>query len=452
MTSSNRKAFRDITEGSTLKNILYLALPMMVGTFLQDLFNIVDMIFIGRLGPAAISGIAIGGVLQGLLFTVASGVSIGAVAVISRAYGGRRYEDAERASIQTVFIGFTLWFLALLFSKFFLTDAVSFLARETAGTGYALEYTKIIFNWSFVIFLSFGLNFSLRGAGDTLTPVIIMGIASLVNIILDPIFIYGLFGFPRMEVAGSALATVIARGIGVTLLLWRLFSGKLRLHFRQEDFRFDPKMTYRILKLGFFSMIQNLSRNISGIILMRLASNFGTIVIAAYGIVLRVILIAMMPGFGFGTAASTTVGQNLGAGKPKRSIASAWLAVLLYEAVTAIFMLAFIFAGKGVLTIFTNSPEVIQAGKRFLTIIGLQLPFMALAMTLSRALNGAGDTKNPMIATIVCTIGIRIALATYLSGQIGELGLIWGIAISQVVEALVITFVFLRGHWQRIRV
>jgi len=305
-----------------------------------------------------------------------------------------------------------------------------------------------MFVGSFTIFLGFILNSILRSAGDAFTPMIVLGISTVINIVLDPFFIFGLWIFPRLGVAGSALATIIARGIGVALLFWVFHQGHSIIHLKIKHVKLDFSIMWRIIKIGVFGSVQAVLRNISGLLLMRLVAVYGTFAIAAYVVGMRLRMIVMMPGFGLAIASATLVGQNLGAGKPRRAEKTTWITVGIGISIMTFFGIIYIIFAQNIIAFFNDNPEVVKIGITYLYVIGGTLGFIGLSIILGRALNGAGDTISPMIITAIGLLAFRIGLAFLFSWKWGLIGIWLGIAASSVIQGLMIAFWFNTGRWK----
>ena len=439
---------RDLTEGNIIRNIWFLALPTVVTSALWDLFNIVDMIFVGKLGPSAIAAVSMCGMMMGIIFTIAIGITTGTVALISRFFGAKDFKTADNVVVQTIFLAITASVIMGIGGYFLATPVIQLLGAKGNVVGLGSQYFKIISVGSFTIFITFSLTSTLRGAGDALTPMKVLIFSTVLNIILDPLLIFGIWIFPKMGVAGSALATVIARGIGMLLLINIFIKGHSYFHLKPKDFTLDIRMMWRIIKIGFFGSLQVLVRNISMLILLRIVAIYGTFTIAAYGICMRLRLAAMMPGFGFAQASAILVGQNLGANKPGRAAQSAWTTTGLYEILMGIFAILLLIFAPSIIKIFNTNPEVVRVGIQFLRILSLTLVFIALSLVIGRSFNGAGDTLSPMLITGFSLLLFRIPLAILLSKMWGTPGIWFGIAISDVVQGGIMSGWFIKGKWK----
>lgn len=446
------KTKRDLTEGSIARNIWFLSFPTIITSGLWDLFNIVDMIFVGKLGPTAIAAVSICGIMMGIIFTIAVGITTGSVALIARFFGARDYEKAEKVVIQTLFLALAAS-ISIGISGFLIARPLIQLLGATGDViVFGTHYFRIISIGSFTIFMTFSLASALRGAGDPLTPMKALAVATAVNIILDPLLIFGFSIFPRMGVAGSALATVIARGTGMTILIVVFLRGHSYFHLKFKDFVIDPRMIWRILRIGFFGSLQVLMRNLSMLILVKIVSQFGTFAIAAYGIGMRLRLVTMMPGFGLSQASAVLVGQNLGAKKPERAAQSAWTTVAFYEIIMVVFAALLIGFAPALVRLFNSTPEVVAIGGRLIRFFSLSLVFLALSLVIGRSFNGAGDTISPMLITGFALLVFQIPLVYLLSKYLNTTGIWIGIAAADTVQACIMGGWFLTGRWKRKKV
>jgi putative MATE family efflux protein len=446
------KSKRNLTEGSIIRNIWYLSLPTIVTSGLWDLFNIVDMIFVGKLGPTAIAAVSICGIMMGIIFTIAVGITTGSVALIARFFGAKDYETADRVVVQSLVLALTASVIIGIAGFFLAKPMLQILGAGGDVIAFGTQYFKIISIGSFTIFMTFALASALRGAGDPVTPMKALAVATAVNIVLDPLLIFGIWIFPRMGVAGSALATVIARGTGMMILIAVFFRGHSYFHIQMADLGLDIRMLWRIVRIGFFGSLQVLLRNLSMLILVKIVSQFGTNAIAAYGIGMRLRLVTMMPGFGFSQAAAVLVGQNLGAKKPGRAAQSAWITVAFYELIMIAFAALLMGFAPAIVRLFNHTPEVVAMGSQFIRIFSLALIFVGLSLVIGRSFNGAGDTLSPMAITGSALLLFQIPLVILLSRYLNTMGIWYGIALADSVEAVLMGAWFLTGRWKHKRV
>jgi putative MATE family efflux protein len=432
---------------------------MIAGNLLQDTFNIVDMIYVGRIGPDAIAAVGMSGILMGMTFIVSIGVSTGTVAMVSRFIGAQKHNAAEHVTMQSLIMGI-FFSIGLAVVGYPIAEPVfRLLGAQGNIVPLGTSYFRISLLGCFTMFLSEVLSSSLRGAGDAKTPVIIYAFSTVLNIILDPLFIFGLWIFPRLGVAGSSLATVIARGGGLAVLLWGFFTERfvLRLNFSNTKIDFD--IMRRIIKIGIFGSVQAILRNLSGLILMRVVAFYDKMyfaalsaaempAVAAYTIGMRLRMIVMMPGFGVANAVAPLVGQNLGAGKPKRAEKSAWVGVVFGAGIMAFIGLIYIIFAHLIMRVFTQNPEVTHIGIVYIRIQAITYGFIGLSIVLGRGFSGAGDTLPPMVFTGISLLGFCVPAVIIMAGLFGIIGIWMGIAAADVIQAAMMAFWFLRGKWK----
>lgn len=447
-----RKVERGLVEGRLSSSIWKLAVPMMIGGALQDLFSMVDLFFVGRLGHVEVASLSIAGTVMAIMMMLVQGIAIGTIALISHFTGEKNYEMSDNVLGQTFILGIIGAGIMLIVSFFFVEPLLRLFGATGDVLVYAAQYLRISFAFSIVIFLFVGTNHSLRGSGDARTPLYALIIANILNIFLDPMLIMGYGPFPAMGVAGSALATVLTRGIGVLFLFSHLLFGHSTIHLKLKNLKPQPSLMGRIISIGAFASLQVFIREVSFLFLMRLVTSFGDVTLAAYGIGSRIRSFIMVPGFGFASAAAVLVGQNLGAENPDRAKKSAWRAVAYYECVAIPIAILFLIFAPTIVGIFNDHPEVITIGSSFLRYLAITFPFLAFSLVFSQAMNGAGDTKTPTIINAIGQLGFRIPFAYLiaLTAGLGYTGIWLGINASDITQGIGMIFVFRSGHWQEV--
>jgi len=448
-----QKSIRNLTTGSIARNLWYLAVPMMATNALQTLFNIIDMIFVGRLGPPSIAAVSVVGMIMMIPFALVLGLGIATVAMVSRYYGAQNYARAKHVALQSILsgvvggagvtmIGFA--FGPLLLYLFGVTDEVHSLGSI---------YIRILFLGSIPIALQFLSAAIFQAVGDAATAFWIMLLSVFFNIGLDPLLIFGIGPFPRLEVAGAAWATTIARTIGMSFALFLLFHKKTHLQLKWEGLKFDGPQVRKLLLIGLPSSLQMTIRSASGIIMMGIVARYGTNALAAYGIGIRMDMLVMMPGFGLAAATATLVGQNLGAGKPDRAVQSSWLATVNFLLIMVSAGILFYLFPVNIFRVFNHDPDVIANGVTYLRTIVISYPFIAVAVILTRALSGAGVTVAPMVVTALTLFGIAVPFAFIIPSflNVGVRGVWIAIILSNIVNAAIIVVIFQRKRWLKKR-
>jgi len=444
----------NLTEGSILRALAHLAAPMLVTALLQNAQSLIDLFWVGRLGAEAVAAVAMSGTVLMALFPMLMGISAGTLALVARGVGAGRTDEANAATAQSLVLAILVGAVAAVVGWLAADPMLRLLGAEPAVLAQGSAYLRISLFGSFTVFLLFIGNAALQGAGDARTPMYLMAIANIVNMILDPIFIFGLGPLPAMRVQGAALATVLAQAVAAGLSLRLLFTGRTRLYPQLQECRLYPALAWRILRIGIPGTGQMLSRSLMGLVMMRLVAACGTAAVAAYGVGLRLHMIVMMPAFALGGAAATLVGQNLGAAKPERAQRSAWLATGVDAAFMAFAAVVLAFFARNFIGAFNKVPEVVEVGVRYLRIVSPFYVFTALGVVLGRALQGAGDTLAPMIITIITLWGLQVPLAVWFSRlwQPATQGIWYAISAASVAQGLLITLWFQTGRWQKTRV
>ncbi len=441
---------RDLTKGNIFRNVISLAWPMVLGNVLQNAFNVVDMIFVGRLGPASIAAVAICGLLMSVTWTLLVGLSVATTAIVARFYGAGNTAQVRLTAMQSLTLGVVIAVVLALFGNLLGRPVLRLLGAKEEVLELALGYLRIVFTCSFSLVLFFLSSSVMRGIGDSLTPMLIMTASTVLNIALDPLLIFGLWVFPRMGVRGAALATVIAQSAAMAAALIILFTGGTRVRLSGERYRLDFDLIKRLLRLAFPATLQGAVRSAAGFVLMRIVTGYGVFVTAAYGIGLRLDLIVMMPGWAMGGATSTLVGQNLGAGNPERSARSAWIGAGLYLLILVVVGCAFFGLAPSVIRIFNSDAQIVAAGAAYLRMRTLGYLFLALAMVMTGALNGAGDPLTPMLVLAVSLLAVQIPLALILPRFLAEstMGIWLAILIAQTIQGVAMAGWFLTGRWK----
>ncbi|OGC23702.1 hypothetical protein A2291_04030 [candidate division WOR-1 bacterium RIFOXYB2_FULL_42_35] len=441
---------RDLTTGSISKNIWILAIPMIISNMLQAGLNLVDMFWVGRLGAAAIAAVAMSGSLLMIVMFIMIGVGIGTTAMVARAIGENDQAKADNAAMQSLILGFFSSIILALIGYFSAPFLLKLLGADAEVLTLGLGYMRILFVGVNVIFYIFFITAILNGAGDAATPMIIAIIMTVANIILDPLLIFGIGPFPRLGVDGAALASVLAEGIGSIIALEVLLRGRSRVHVRLQYLRVNFLIIFQILRIGVPASAQMILRGFLNLALIVVVAGFGTQAVAAFGVCIRFNMLALMPGFALGMAAATLVGQNLGAKKPERAMASAWLATGYYAVFMGAMTVLFLIFAPSVIAFFNNDAQVVEIGTNYLRISAWGYVFVALGIVLSRSLSGAGDTIVPLIITFVALWLVQIPLAFYLS-RFTSLNLdgVWvAILVAYLLQGTMTAIWFQMGKWK----
>lgn len=443
---------RDYTSGSIPRAIIVLSVPMVLEMFMQSIFEVVDIFFVGKLGADAVAAVGLTASLIILIFAVGLGIAMAAGAMVARRIGENDFEGAAKATGQafwaSVVSAIPVGIIAILVAD----DLLSLMGASSTVIDVGSGYTAILLGGNVTIILLFLFNAIFRAAGDPGVAMRALWLANILNIILDPLFIFGIGPFPEMGVTGAAVASTLGRGIGVAYQIWVLFKGSSRVHIRREHMRLDLDILKRLLRISGPGMLQYLVGTASWMAIMRLMSEFGSASLAGYTIAIRVVIFALLPSWGISNAAATMVGQNLGAQKPERGERAVWICTVLDAFFLGILGAVFWFAAHPILAVFSADPEVVRVGVRCLRILALFFPIWAVGMVTVQAFNGAGDTKTPTWINLFAYWILQIPLAWAFAWPLGmgEEGIFWAIAVAQLALAIIAAIAFRRGRWKTV--
>jgi putative MATE family efflux protein len=440
---------QDYTVGSIRKAVFLLAIPMILELSLESVFAVVDMFFVGKLGQNAMATVGLTESVITIVYSIAIGLSTAATAIVARRIGEKNPEDAAHAGAQSIIIAFLITILLSILGIVFAGDILRLMGASSEVVREGAVFTRIMFGGSLAIILLFLINGIFRGVGDAAMAMKSLWIASIINIILCPICIH-FFGL-----RGAAIATVIGRSSGVLYQCFHLFKGSGILKFHAHHFRLDPALIKSIVVIAWPATLQFVIASGSWIIIARLvAETGGTTASAGYQIAIRNVVFFILPAWGLSNAASTLVGQNLGAKQPGRAEQS----VMITAKYNAIFMslvtALFVFFPSPIIRIFSHDEAVIAYGARSLQIIGTAYIFYGVGMVMMQALNGAGDTRTPTIINFVGFWLFQIPLAYLLAigFDLKATGAFIAIPVAETIIALVTWYYFKKGKWKTVEV
>ncbi len=445
----------DYTQGSIKVAILLLAVPMILELSLESVFAVVDMFFVGRLGENAIATVGLTESVITLVYSLAIGLSTAATAMVARRVGEKNPDAASHAGMQALILSLIATIAISIAGIVFAPDLLRFMGAKPEVVKDGAIYTRIMLGGSVVIILIFLINGIFRGAGNAAIAMRSLWIASILNIILDPLLIYGIGNWDGWGLKGAAIATVIGRGVGVLYQCSHLFGGKGIINLRKEHFIIDWPLMRSLIKIAWPATFQFIIASGSWIVLAKLvAETGGTAASAGYQIAIRNVVFFILPAWGLSNAAATLVGQNLGAGNPDRASRS----VLLTARYNAIFMagvmLLFILFASPIISIFSTEPEVHRIGVQSLQIIGTGYIFYGIGMVMIQALNGAGDTRTPTWINFAGFWLFQVPFA-YLLAKVFNLGITGAfiaIPVAETLIALVAWYYFKKGKWKLVKV
>jgi len=450
--SAPRRSFDPrLLEGSIVRSLVLLAVPIMGANILQVAYQLVDAFWVGRLGAAAVAAVSITMPLMFVLIAAGMGFAIAGTTLIAQYTGARDHKMVDHVAAQTLLtilavsvvlgaLGFALapWLLHLM-------GVTPDVYRN------ALSFIRVVFIALPFTFLYAMVQALMRGVGEVKVPLYIVAGTVVVNFFLDPILIFGRFGAPAMGVTGAAIATLIAQLMAAIVALWVLFGGRFGIHVRWRDFKPDFAFVKRAFLLGYPASIEQSARAVGMTLMTFLIVSFGTIVTASFGVATNVINVALIPAMGFSMATSTLVGQNIGAGNISRAEKTARLSALVtFIALSLLGLVCSLLATPIVRFFVPQSPQVITEGAHLLRIVSWSFGFVGLQFALLGVLRAAGEMLAAMTTSLVSQWLLSLPLAYLLSKHtaLGADGLWWALPLSNIVTACIAGALFLWGPWK----
>lgn len=445
---------QDFTQTSISRAVFLLAIPMVLEMLMESLFALVDVFWVTRLGPNAIATVGLTESMLTLVFSIALGISLPTTAMVARRTGEKDREGAATAAAQAIFLGIVISVLTGLPSMFFAHQLLSGMGADQVLIAGGHHYTEIVFGGTIAVMLLFLNNAIFRGAGDASIAMRVLCFSNLINLLLDPCFIFGVGPFPRLGVTGAAVATLIGRSSGVAYQFWMLTNGKSRVRLHRRHLKPVPSVIRSLIRVSSTGVLQFLIAHTSWLVLVRIISSFGSLAVAGYTIGIRIFMFIVLPSWGMSGAAATMVGQNLGAEKPERAERAVYVTagynVIYLVGIAAVL----IFAPHLVVSFFSTDPTVSSYAADCLRIIGYGNLTYAFGMVMVQAFNGAGDTVTPTVINIVSFWLCEIPLAWFLADRtsLGVNGVFTAIPVANTVMTVISLVVFARGSWKRRRI
>jgi putative MATE family efflux protein len=445
---------RDLTTGSIHRNIWVLAIPMTLEMGTLSVAQIADTYWVGKLGSAALAAVTISITLRWVINSLANGLGIGGMAVVARRIGARNRAEADHATWQAVllavFVSIVLGAVGILVSE----PTLRILGADAEVLAMGVSYLRILFGGLFTLVLVFVINSLLRGAGEARLALWVLVLSQGLTIVLEPFLIFGWGPFLALGVTGSAWAVVLGFGAGALFQIIILLSGQARIAINVRHLWPDPPLMWHIVKIALPSTMQMTLRSTSRLAILAIVGLYGTFATAGFGVANRILLVALIPGFGLANAAATLVGQNLGAFQPRRAERSAWWVVAYNISLLAAFALVFFAVAGPLVAFFDPTPEVVELGSQALRIIAPSLIASAVGVVLARGFDGAGNTVPAMFVNLLTLWGLEVPLSYGLSQWTG-LGItgVWvGRALANLANGLLFAFWFRLGQWKKKKV
>ena len=445
---------KNFTSGSINRAIFMLSVPMIIEMIMESLFAVIDIYFVGKVSVNAIATVALTESVIMIVYALSIGFSMAATAMVARRVGENKPEEANNVAVQAIFITILTSLIFSAAGMFFAKDILTLMGGEKDLVEEGYGYTMIMLAGNVTIMLLFLINAIFRGAGDASIAMRVLIVSNCLNIVLDPILIFGLGPIPAFGIEGAAIATTIGRGIGVAYQLVVLTRAKGIVQVKLKHLKIHWDTVWKIVKVSVGGIGQYMIGTLSWLFLVRISAVFGAEVLAGYAVAFRIIMFTILPSWGLSNAAATLVGQNLGAGQPDRAERSVWKCAFYNMIFLGLISIVFISWAEEFVRIFSSEAEVVKYGALALRVISCGYIFFAYGMVIGQAFNGAGDTKTPTIINLFCfwlfEVPMAYAMAVYFG--LGPIGIFLAIAIASTALAAASIVIFKKGRWKLVEI
>jgi len=445
---------RDWTKGSIIRNLLNLSWPMIILESVWVMGWTLDMIWVGKLGSTSIAGMGVASIIVMLAMSAKAGLIVGVRAMVARYVGAGDAESANHVARQGFVISGAYGVVVTAIGVLFAEQILRLFGLEAEVVAEGTAYMRIMFagwtSWSFWL-MAYSI---MQASGDAVTPMRIAVFFRIFHIALSPFLVFGWWIFPPLGVSGAATSYVISQSLGMVLGVWALFSGRSRLRLTLSNFRLNPDIIWRIVKIGIPASVMGVQRTFGNIVLVWFMVPFGTLAVAAHSLVQRIEMLLFLPSIGLGLGAGVLVGQNLGARQPGRAVRSGWLATGLVEVVMLIASLAILLWAENIVGIFNTEPSLVDIASIFLRIASAGYLMLGCTAVLQNCISGAGDTLPAMLFSLLIVWLVQLPLAFLLPRVtvLGVYGVRWAIVAGLFVGAISYITYFRLGRWKRKKV
>ena len=441
---------QDFTEGRLSRAILLLAIPAVLEMIMESVFVLVDIYFVSRLGADAVATVGLTESMLTIIYAISLGLAAATTSMVSRRIGEKNPDKASVTAFQAILAGIFVSVLIAIPGSIYAGDLLALMGASENITSNMSGYARIMLGGNISIMMLFIINAIFRSAGDAAVAMRVLWVGNIINIILDPCLIFGIGPFPELGVKGAAVATTTGRGIAVLFQLYLLFFGKKRIRLTLSHLVVNFRIIGRLFRISLGSIGQNLISTTSWIALVRIISVFGSEIVAGYTIAIRIISFVLLPSWGISNAASTLVGQNLGARKPERAEKAVMVTGIVNMILLGIVGVILVAFPLPFVSFFIKDPAVINAGSTCLRIVSIGFISYGFGMVLVNSFNGAGDTSTPLKINFVAFWMIEIPLAYFLAitSNLNEEGVCIAILIAETIMTVTAYFIFRRGKWK----
>ncbi|MFH1533963.1 MAG: MATE family efflux transporter [Nitrospirota bacterium] len=446
---------RNLLEGSIVKSLVFLAIPIVIGNLLHSAYHLTDLFWVGRLGEVAVAAMSMNFPVVFLFISLGIGLSTAGTILVAQYYGEKNHENVDFVAGQSVFMIALISILVSVLGYFLSPYIIGLMGAEEAVSMASTEYLQVSFIGMIFVFGYMNFQSLLRGVGEVKIPMFIILGSVLLNLIIDPIFILGYGPIPAFGVKGAAMATIITEGCAFAIGLFLLIRGWHGVRLKWKNLYPNFKFIKKLFALGFPTSIEMSTRSLAMIFMVFLVAGFGTTITAAYGIGGELMGLVILPALGLSMATSTMVGQNLGARNVERAEKASRKGVLIGFVILSVVGVLSFFFGETVSALFIpGEHSVIMESTKFIKIIAFSFGFIAIQQIFNGTFRGAGNTGTAMAISVVSLWGLQIPLAYILSTytSLGAEGLWWAFPVTNVCAGVIAYIVFVRGKWKKTRI
>ncbi|MEZ4210198.1 MAG: MATE family efflux transporter [Patescibacteria group bacterium] len=437
------------------KALVTLSVPIIFANLLQTAYQIIDTFWVGRLGPEAVAAVSLSFPFIFLMIALGGGLAIAGTILVAQYKGSKNYSQLNAVAGQAIIMTAIISAVLSIIGYFLTGPAISLMNPAPEVFGGAINYLQITFIGLVSFFGFFATQALMRGVGEVKIPMYIVAGTVLLNLIFDPLFIFGWGPIPPMGVAGAAAATIATQTLAFVISIGFLLTGKYDIRLTWQDFRLNPPLIMRMVKLGLPASIQQGTQALGFTAITFLVSGFGTQALAAYGIGGRLMSFFIIPANGLADAVSTLVGQNIGAQRHNHAEQTAKYGVAATFSVLTILGLAVYYLAAPIAALFVpNNIQTISASAHFIRIIAFTLGFIGVQMVVLGALRGAGDMSSSLVIGLIDLFVFKLLLIFILTRYLGfaEDGIWWSFAIANVGSAIVASIWFGLGKWKKVKI
>jgi putative MATE family efflux protein len=440
------------TEGKILNSLVSLAFPIIMANVLQTAYQLIDTFWLGRLGANAVAAVSLSFPILFLVLSLGGGLTLAGTVIVSQHKGAENQVKVNYASSQTVMVIFFISILLALIGYFSAAPLMKIVGAGPEILKESISYFQVS-SFGFVfLFMFFVFQSLMRGIGNVYLPMFIILGTVLLNLVLDPLFIFGWGPIKGNGVAGAAMASVLTQGLSAFIGLAILFKGNMGIKIKLFHMKWDFAWVKKLFELGIPSSLDQSSRAAGMTFMIMLVTSFGSEVVAAYGVGARILSLVVVPALGFAIATTSLVGQNIGANKIKRAEKIGDLSNKIgFFGLTGIGILLFIFAEPITAFFIPNDPTVIKNGALFIKIMAPSFGLLGVQQILNGVFNGAGFTQASMLISIFSLWIVRFPTAFMLSNKtaLGFEGIWWAFPISNLLAAILAFAYYKMGYWKK---